>query len=1090
MSNNKSNNCFNFNSLNKDFYKNFGTKITNYKKQLEKDVSHKYKKSSTFSNTYYLPIMYIIYSFIFKKFYDEQSKRQIIIHNIRQYNENRLLFDRQSPLIKKVNVYLNNKLNEEKKQEKEELESGIINQIIEDKNILIKFLEDINIKIEKDIDIIRNTNKKYDIFLNDLKLYYSKINEINSRGQYGGAIHNITIDKNNATVNNNNIQNNKITYTNSSGKKKTMTIKNFLDKGTVIPSDLLNILERPAPAPAPAPAPPVPSAPAPVPLPVTPVLSPTSSKKQAPAPSLASPAQPAPVPAAPAPVTPVPAAPAPVTPVPAPASSKKQVPSPAADKATADKAAVDKAAADKVEADKAAPLSSLSRNKNISSIINDLLLNNSVTDKKMQQVLIMKSKYEDLIKLQIKINLFLTLDNSDHKINFYIKINNTNNINNIKDEYITKKNNNEKIILKYKKTIEDNIELVELFEDAKELYKSYLEKINNKNIKSIFYKKILDIIKKINEILSKKTSIISSKVKISANIENKILKNIQKARENNLKQIPKGIVSHKTEELLFKKFEKEKNFSTVNLKENLNQIPKGIVSNKTKNLEEKLKPFQKAGVIKNSENNLIDLLNLIYENILISIEYESNYLGNNSNQTKQNSDRLLKEKITKIEFDEKLRQYLKEKKDKNKIIEKKLKEFKTDVEDNLKNISDELSLLKNPITPKNTAEETNLEKEKKLKEEKIKEKTAEESSSRLSIKSYKENIDEKKSKINTIESNTGKQQPQKNREIYPLQSSITASTESLKKEEKNLSLIILKLETLESELLLIETKLNKIKQKDYQYKFKKEILETKQNSYKTIIAEIDTNLKQLSSLAESSSNTTLKDLFNKTFNNLLQLINNLYETNKKMQFKKSTNKLLFLLQNDAEIYNIDNIISTDPKQKIKTLTHYFTVKVSKPTSSKNSGKLYIFMNSLLEEYNKIKDMKNITVELFFQYILKIDDELTKNIIYLLDKINQYKLQFKTYQNKDSTKIKYLDELKKKITTLNNRIKSMGVLENNQKKSENKEKNSESKSIIKLQENKQKKSESKIKRILSYTDIIKLYFSNIIYIILYLSTHYF
>ena len=52
------------------------------------------------------------------------------------------------------------------------------------------------------------------------------------------------------------------------------------------------------------------------------------------------------------------------------------------------------------------------------------------------------------------------------------------------------------------------------------------------------------------------------------------------------------------------------------------------------------------------------------------------------------------------------------------------------------------------------------------------------------------------------------------------------------------------------------------------------------------------------------------------------------------------------------------------------------------------------MNSLLEEYNKIKDMKNITVELFFQYILKIDDELTKNIIYLLDKINQYKLQFK------------------------------------------------------------------------------------------------
>ena len=148
------------------------------------------------------------------------------------------------------------------------------------------------------------------------------------------------------------------------------------------------------------------------------------------------------------------------------------------------------------------------------------------------------------------------------------------------------------------------------------------------------------------------------------------------------------------------------------------------------------------------------------------------------------------------------------------------------------------------------------------------------------------------------------------------------------------------------------------------------------------------------------------------------------------------------------------------------------------------------MNSLLEEYNKIKDMKNISVELFFQYILKIDQELTKNIMYLLDKINQYKLQFKTYLDQDSKKIEYLSKLKSKIEDLKDRIKLMGVLENNQKKPGDKEKKTESKNIIKSYETKQKPSESKIKRILAYTDIIKLYFSNIIYIILYLSTYYF
>ena len=177
----KENECFNFNGAEDNFIEEFQKKIKDYKEKLKDDISYNYGKHRVFVNTYYLPIMYIIYSFIYKKFYDEQVKRQIIIYTIHKYNKNRLLFDKKSPLIKKVNVFLNTKLNEEKKEEKEELEGGIINQIIENKNILIKFLQEINEKLEKEIDVNKRNQKKYTIFLNDLELYKDKLSNIEKK---------------------------------------------------------------------------------------------------------------------------------------------------------------------------------------------------------------------------------------------------------------------------------------------------------------------------------------------------------------------------------------------------------------------------------------------------------------------------------------------------------------------------------------------------------------------------------------------------------------------------------------------------------------------------------------------------------------------------------------------------------------------------------------------------------------------------------------------------------------------------------------------------------------------------------------------
>lgn len=907
--------CFNFDAIDDDFYTKFGTKINDYKTELGNNIKEnggnkeKYEKKTTFVNTYYLPIMYIIYSFIFKKFYDEQSKRQIIIYNIHQYNENRLLFDRQSPLVKKVNVFLNNKLSEEKKEEKEELESGIIQQIIENKDITVKFLENINEKLQKVIDLNKIHIKKYENFLNDLQTYSNKLDDVGKieKGQAGGDP----------------------------------------------PEINLSSLSPPAPEQVQLPA----SGSVPVETFVMPTRNIRFSSSS------------------PVPVSISGLAPASVT-APVPASK--------------------------------------TLNKNISSIINDRLLQPTST-KKSNNTLIIKSKYEDLIKLQIKINLFLIMDNSDFTASLFIKTSNsTTIIAPIITAYTTKNQQILKMIDEYKKKIEMNIYLIKLFEDIKELYQDYLQQINNKRIQKTFFDKIIKKIKVIIYII-----------------------------------------------------DKNKYPFTSNNETNINIVIKNNGYSKS----------QSGGYL-NTENNLLPLINLIYDNIIQNIISELTYLSLNTPQkgqvASQNSSNpqniIFNQKTKKIDFDLKLRQYLKEKKDIDKIIVQKLKEFKGDIDDNLKNISNELTLLKDPLTPENKTEKPRLNTIKIQLENNLK---TEQNNLKLS-KSQTDSYNEEIERLETSTIQLGLNQQKKSR----LESSLEIQRQSLVKENKNYKLIEQKIATIMLDIKINEEKLNKIIQKENQYKYKKEILETKQTSYTNIKKEIDSNLSELEKPKEGLNNSTLKDLFNKTFNNLIQLTNNLSEINKKIQYKKSNNKISTLLDNDmlSKISLISkNALNNNNNKRqaifIKKITNYYTIKESKKsTTNKNSSKIYIFMNSLLEEYNKIKDTKNTTVELFFQFIIKIDDELTKSIMKLLDKINQQKL--KKINNYNEPKIQYLNTLSNKIKELRQQINTSG----------------EQTSQNKINSAKQK-SESKIKRILAYTDVIKLYFSNIIYLILYLSTYY-
>ena len=887
--------CFNFDAIDDNFYKNFGDKIDTYKTELGNNIKEnggnniKYEKKTTFVNTYYLPIMYIIYSFIFKKFYDEQSKRQIIIYNIHQYNENRLLFDRQSPLVKKVNVFLNNKLSEEKKEEKEELESGIIQQIIENKDITVKFLENINEKLQKVIDLNKIHIKKYENFLNDLQTYSNKLDDVRKIEQAG------------------------VTKSRSSSGYKSDE-NNFISNNNYSSNDESSIPPR------------------------------TESSRSS--------------------------------------RNKK--------------------------------LSSKTLNKNISSIINNRLLQPTNT-KKSNNTLIIKSKYEDLIKLQIKINLFLIMDNSDFTASLFIKTSNsTNIIAPIITAYTNKNQQILKMINEYKKNIEKNVYLIKLFEDIKELYQDYLQQINNKRIQKTFFDKIINKIKVIIYVIdeTKYTFIPNNKT------------NIKKVINTN-----------------------------------------GYLKSK-------------SGGYLNTENNLLPLINLIYDNIIQNIQSELIYLSLNTPQTDQvashNSSNpqniIFNQKTKKIDFDLKLRQYLKEKKDIDKIIVQKLKEFKGDIDDNLKNILNELTLLKDPLTPENKTEKPRLNTIKIQLENNLKTEQNNLKLSQSQIDSYNEEM----KRLEDLISNESNKQKQTR-----LESSLEIQRQSLTKENKNYNLIKQKIKTIMSDIQINEEKLNKIIQKENQYKYKKEILETKQTSYINIKKEIDNNLSELEKPKEGLNNSTLKDLFNKTFNNLIQLTNNLSEINKKIQYKKSNNKISTLLDNDMlskiSLISKNTLNNNNNKNQaifIKKITNYYTIKESKKSiTNKNSSKIYIFMNSLLEEYNKIKDTKNTTVELFFQFIIKIDDELTKSIMKLLDKINQQKLK-KINNSSRESKIQYLNTLSSKIKALKLKIITSGVQTSQNRINSAKQ-----------------KSESKIKRILAYTDVIKLYFSNIIYLILYLSTYY-
>ena len=195
-----------------NFYKNvFMERITNLINEYKTKVNDKKilpywkdKHKETIIKKYIIPVAYLIYSYIYTKYYDFQTKKIIRINNELNYTNYKYFFDYENPVIKKVNVFF---YKEFEKTGKKDINQNLVNlnEIINGKNMIIKFIDgplkkiikkdniEEKIKVEENIkslylqaiiefvNMVENINKYYIKYANPIKVFCYNINNTNHR---------------------------------------------------------------------------------------------------------------------------------------------------------------------------------------------------------------------------------------------------------------------------------------------------------------------------------------------------------------------------------------------------------------------------------------------------------------------------------------------------------------------------------------------------------------------------------------------------------------------------------------------------------------------------------------------------------------------------------------------------------------------------------------------------------------------------------------------------------------------------------------------------------------------------------------------
>ena len=114
--------------------------LTNPTKITTNPTKIKDSHRKTIIKKYIIPIAYLIYSYIYTKYYDFQTKKIIRINNELNYTNYKYFFDYENPVIKKVNVFF---YKEFENIGKKDINQNLVNlnEIINGKNMIIKFID-------------------------------------------------------------------------------------------------------------------------------------------------------------------------------------------------------------------------------------------------------------------------------------------------------------------------------------------------------------------------------------------------------------------------------------------------------------------------------------------------------------------------------------------------------------------------------------------------------------------------------------------------------------------------------------------------------------------------------------------------------------------------------------------------------------------------------------------------------------------------------------------------------------------------------------------------------------------------------------
>jgi len=178
----------------KNFYKLFLDRIEKSKTDLEKSINtniiiEQTKKIGNITRGelhsknmliyYIIPLIYLIYSYVYIKFNKQQKLRLMYSESTLTYEMFALMFDTKNPVIKKINVYLYETFNS-KNKENNEIQTNILNDMTTTKDKLTTFLEYISQRITNENDYIKEYKILENIVRNLelIKGYFDDIDKI------------------------------------------------------------------------------------------------------------------------------------------------------------------------------------------------------------------------------------------------------------------------------------------------------------------------------------------------------------------------------------------------------------------------------------------------------------------------------------------------------------------------------------------------------------------------------------------------------------------------------------------------------------------------------------------------------------------------------------------------------------------------------------------------------------------------------------------------------------------------------------------------------------------------------------------------